>query len=127
MNNKTYSPYKTKKKTGKVVIIALAIVCTILASSLIIMGKALIDEKEKPEPTYEITYDISYAYHTVGVGDSLSYIAEKYIGDYPGSFLEYQGLIKNLNNIDNANRIYTGDVIQVPIYEAILTVSQGMN
>ena len=64
-------------------------------------------------------YDVEYVTYTVEVGDTLSYIAEIHIGEYPGSFSEYMDLIASENGITNPSFIREGQKIVVPVYTEI--------
>lgn len=72
-------------------------------------------------------YDVEFIYHEVEVGDSISYIAEKYIGEYPGTFEEYQSLICSENGLKNRHYIVVGDTIKVPIYTVEEDVKENNN
>lgn len=117
-NKNNYYPRKSNNisKTGLIIIIIGAVLNTVLWVTLI-WGAVQASPTEQPREVV-LAYEIDYVYHVVEPGDSLSYIAEKYVGEYPGSFLQYQGLIMNLNEIDNPNRIMVGDIIQVPVYKS---------
>ena len=111
-----YSP--ERKRRYRLLIGVLIAFCVILTISIIVNA---IPDSSNDVDADDPQYVIEYVYHTVSVGESISYIAEKYIGDYPGSFEEYQSLILGVNSISNPNRIWVGDVIKVPIYKEVVT------
>ena len=113
----THSYGSSKRKEIKFLAIGFLIACVIFAIALACWVATNQDNKIS---ALEINYNIDYVYHIVEPGDSISYIAGIYIGDYPGSFAEYQSLICSKNNIINADRIMDGDVLQIPVFTEIV-------
>ena len=123
MNN--YNYLKKNNWQRKALLLGI-ILCVILTSMTIVNVVIAYKVNATPSvPSYEIKYAIEFEYHTVEAGESLSYIAEKYIGDYPGSFYEYQGLICRENRLSNANYIVVGDMLQIPIYKEVVTSGEN--
>lgn len=121
--NNGYSGYGKKSRSKKrfgVFTLIFAIVITAIVAGCIGNALALKPEKEVVTTTYEV----SYVYHRVTAGDSISYIASLYMDDFHGSFEDYQKHICSENNRSIRDTLHVGEVIKVPIYSEIVTVTK---
>ena len=125
-NNNSYNGHISssfspkKKKTGKfstyaIGILAVLLLCAI-SFTVAYVSATKANAASKAPNTVRITYEVENLFYTVENGDTISYIASQYIGDFPGTFIEYQDLICEENGIKNPNRIADGDVLLIPIY-----------
>ena len=112
--NENKTSFFTKKRILAALIIAAVVFCTWTTVGYFRL-RAELEEVKALEVNYVVDYDL----HWVEPGDSISYIAELYIGDYPGSFDEYMRLIRKTNNCSNNIRV--GDCLKIPVYTKVVT------
>lgn len=98
------------KKQKRILATAIAAL-TVLTVAVVIMGTTITPKACSETP--RIKY---YTTHTVSPSDSLYGISQRYIsGEYAG-IDEYINEICNINHIEDAENIQTGDQIIVPYY-----------
>ena len=117
-SSSSFSPIK--KKTGKFSAYAIGVLIVLLLCAISFtvayVSATKANAASKVPNTVSVTYEVKNLFYTVETGDTISYIASQYIGDYPGTFIEYQDLICEENGIKNPNRIAEGDVLRIPVY-----------
>ncbi len=100
------------KKQKRTLATAIALL-TVLTVAVVIMGTTITPKACSESP--RIKY---YTTHIVSPSDSLYDISQQYIsGEYAGTD-EYINEICNINHLEDADSIHTGDQIIVPYYSS---------